>query len=327
MTFADWLAETRLRFDQEGLAAARPALSELYMGAWSRVGRAYNYGTPVWEREWDLLVILDACRVDLLRAVEGEYAFVDGALGTLDSVGSMSAEWLEKTFAPEYADEMRRTAYVTGNPFTERVGLDPNDFAALDEVWAYAWDEEARTIRPRPLTDRTIARCRGERPDRVIVHYMQPHAPFLSDPSLGTDLGTPDDGFGEVTETKTVWQRLRDGEVDRGRVWNAYLDNLRIVLDDVALLLSNVDAGRAAITADHANAMGELGIWGHPDHVPLRAVKRVPWVVTSATDRGTHEPADWRPDEGGERTIEQRLSDLGYVDGKTDGGARGGANR
>jgi hypothetical protein len=312
MTFSDWLDETKLRFEQEGLGAVKPSFSELYMGAWSRVGRVYNYGTPIWDTEWDLLIVLDACRVDLLREVAGEYPFITTVEET-DSVGSMSAEWLRKTFAPAHADEVARTAYITGNPFSNRVGLDSADFAELDEVWQYAWDEEMRTIRPRPLTDRTIRLFREGPPDRVVVHYMQPHAPFLSAPELGTDLGTPEEGFGEVSEQKTVWQRLRDGEVSRDRVWEAYRENLRSVLDDVNLLLSNVDADRVVITADHGNALGEFGIWGHPDYVPLRAVKRVPWVLTEAVDTGSHEPEEWQPVSANESDLQQRLRDLGYV--------------
>jgi len=34
-------------------------------------------GTNIYERDWDALVVLDACRVDILREVADEYEFID----------------------------------------------------------------------------------------------------------------------------------------------------------------------------------------------------------------------------------------------------------
>jgi hypothetical protein len=83
------------------------------------------------------------------------------------------------------------------------------------------------------------------------------------------------------------------------------------VLDEVELLLSNLDADRVAISADHGELLGEFGLAGHPDGFPFSPVKRVPWVDTSATDTGTHRPAVERGDD--EASVEDHLRDLGYV--------------
>ena len=94
------------------------------------VGKRLPYGTNVYEREWDVLVVLDACRADLLAAVEPEIGFLD-SVESMRSVGSSSSEWLENTF--EGNSESARTVMVTGNTWTDRY-LDADTFAALDEV-------------------------------------------------------------------------------------------------------------------------------------------------------------------------------------------------
>ena len=305
MGLNDWFAETRRRFDRDPVrTAAAESAYRLYTGGLGRF-RSLRPGTPVYEREWDALVILDACRYDLLAGAADEYAFLD-RIETFDSVGSTSEEWMEHTFTDEYADEMAGTAYVSGNIYTESK-LDGDDFERLDEVWRTGWNDELGTVEPRELTDAAI-RCGRERSfERLIVHYMQPHYPFLTRPGLAPGMRSRD-GEGNV------WDRIRTGELDRGTVWKAYAENLRCVLDDVGLLLRNLDAGRVVISADHGNAFGEAGVYGHPYGVPLRCLRRVPWAVTSAEDTGEYEPAAGARDRGARSSVEEKLSALGYVE-------------
>ncbi|HET7325005.1 MAG TPA: hypothetical protein VFJ06_11800 [Halococcus sp.] len=275
-----------------------------------RIRRGGNPGTSIYEREWDVLVILDACRADLMEEVADEHPFV-GMVGRFESLGSNSRHWMRHNFTAGPADETARAAYVTGNPFSR--DLDPTMFAYLDEVWRYGWDDDLHTIPARPITDRAIDtwRQRDEHgAERMIVHYMQPHGPFVTEPELGS-YGRPEDfgeGFGDL------WNQA-GYTIPRERVWRAYRDNLRYVLDDVSLLLENLDAERVAISADHGNAFGEFGIWGHPPGLLLPCIRQVPWVETSATDEGTHEPTLERDRGGGDgQAITDRLRDLGYVE-------------
>ena len=281
------------------------------------VDKVYNPGRPIWDAaaEWDVLVVLDACRVDLMRELAGEYAFVGGP-ANVDarwSVASKSNDWLRRTFAPEHATEVRRTAYVTGNPFTAKAIL-PVEPAATDEVWTYAWDDDLRTVPARALTDRAIAtwRDRSDDVDRMVVHYMQPHAPFVDRPDLG-DYGGPD-AFGEGLGN--VWAAIGDG-ISLEEMWALYRDNLRYALDDVAILLDNLDAERVVLTADHGNGVGEFGVYGHPSDLLVPAVRRVPWVETTARDTGDHDPATWletTDDATTDADVQDRLQALGYAE-------------
>ncbi|MUV88797.1 hypothetical protein GJ629_01920 [Halapricum sp. CBA1109] len=84
-------------------------------------------------------------------------------------------------------------------------------------------------------------------------------------------------------------------------------------MEYVDLLLENVDANEVLITSDHGNAMGEYGYYGHPRWTPIKSLKEVPAVRTSATDSGEYEPSTERTEGGSNQDIEERLRDLGYL--------------
>jgi len=285
-------------------------LGTAYLRTLQAVGRRLDYGTNVYEREWDVLVVLDACRADLLRSVAPDVDFL-GAVETTRSVGSSSSEWLENTFLGH--PETGQTVMVTGNTWTDRY-LTADAFAALDEVWKYAWDDDHGTVPAAAVTDRAVAAARERDPDRLVVHYMQPHHPFVADP-LDGDAGLA--RTGSHSNTANPWVALRRSELSTERVWDAYEATLRHVLEAVATLLDNVE-GRVAVTADHGNLFGEWGLYGHPMYTPVPALLSVPWAETTGTDRGTLTPSLDPPEAlpvsrvYGDDGVGDRLDALGY---------------
>ncbi|MFB6185893.1 MAG: hypothetical protein ABEI86_03380, partial [Halobacteriaceae archaeon] len=206
-----------------------------------------------------------------------------------------------------FETEMADTVFICGNPHSDWL-LEGNDFLLLDEVWRYGWDNDLGTLPPRPVTDRAIEVGRSENPQRMILHYMQPHYPFISEPDL--DYGIDLKHFGELP-WDNIWDRLRKGEIDQERVLNAYRDNLKHVLDDIDLLLRNIEADRAVITSDHGNAIGEWGIYGHPMHMPLDVLQTVPWVLTTGTDNQTYQP-ETISKQNVDSEVQEQLRQLGY---------------
>lgn len=305
MTLADWLRGTRRNVARDGLDGVRESAYELWLGLLRRVDARGDRGTCVFDREWDALVVLDGCRVDAMAEVADEYGFLPEP-GVHRSPGSTSYEWMARTFADEYAAEMARTAHVSANPFTDEY-CEPGRFAVLAEVWRDAWDDDVGVVPARAVTDRAVrvARERADEFDRLLIHYMQPHFPSVPEPlGYGSDLASWRDG------EEMAWQGLRRGDLDRETVWRAYLANLRYVLDDVELLLHNLDADRVVVSADHGNACGEFGVYGHPN-VPLGVLREVPWYGASATDERTHEPST-ETETTSETPVEDRLRALGY---------------
>lgn len=328
VSFRQWVADSI-----ENLRSDKPLPSRLfrpayyvYVASFLSLTKRWPYGTNVFSRDWDALIILDACRVDALRAVADEYEFL-GEVGSITSVGSTSFEWMNHTFGSEYRDEIRKTGYVTGNGYTDSVlegkgetgnaalpfgparydVVDPDDFAYLEEWWRKEFDDDSEwmvgtgdvsRIGPRYTTDRAISVGRNVDPERLMVHYMYPHDPF---PQAGEDLRSP-------------FERLRQGSLSAESVWSAYLDNLRLVLDEVEVLLKNLDADDVVVTADHGEAFGEFEFYRHVIGCPLPCMRQVPWVETTAEDRHEHEPTAARFDsDDTATTAEERLQDLGYL--------------
>lgn len=318
MTLADWVSETRERIDEYGLVnGGSTAVEAFWEGGLARIGEhVYNYGTPIWDREWDVLLVLDTCRPDVLGEVADDYEYLPAEPPTHVSAASASVEWVEKNLCDDsYARKRRETAYVTANLFSENV--DPGELALVDEVWTYGWSDDYLTTPPDVVADRAIAVGREHDPDRMIVHLMQPHAPYrelLERYPEWFNAPNRDEGDDPSHPAWALWERLRHGEIGREEVWAAYRDNLRWVLDDaVTPILSNLDADRVVITADHAESFGERGVYAHPPYVPLRILKEVPWVVTSAEDTGEYEPTvepEATAVEGDD--LEDRLAALGY---------------
>jgi hypothetical protein len=312
MSLLDWGTESVERILSKGTDGVQESGQELYLGIGRRLSRYRHDPEYIWERDWDLLVVLDACRLDLMREVAPRYDFIN-RVQCFESVGSSTREWLDGNFSERFDSELSETAYVRANP--QSLPVDDERFALLDEVWKYAWDNDLGTVRPRKVTDRAVTAARSDvRYSKMIVHYMQPHMPFITCPHLGggEQIGIGGDRQGK--KRKMVWERLRDGELSRAEVWSAYQENLERVLDDVRVLLSNVDAERAIVTSDHGNALGEFGAYGHRRATPLQCLVEVPWCETTATDSGEHKPDTQVPNavDISSDTVEDRLAALGY---------------
>jgi len=290
-------------------------------------------GFDVYDADWDVLVVLDTCRVDALEAVVDR---LDG-VGAEDvaaklSVGSQTAEWLCQTFTADHSDAIGRTGYVSGNGWVKGVfedGLRPDDdawFRDLDlpTTWdvvdedafgavVHAWRRDRREYstevpwephpKPETVTDHAVVLGR-ERDDldRLVVHYKQPHAPYT--------VAAEHEGRSELTQIERApFDHLAAGG-DREAVWEAYLTDLRAAVDGIEVLRRNVD-GTIAITADHGEAFGEHGEYGHRPAMLHPEVRQVPWVTVEATDEGTRE-GDLSEYEPADRDVDEQLDALGY---------------
>lgn len=282
----------------------------------------FPIGTNIFSEEWDLAVVLDACRVDFVQEIADEYDFITN-VGSIWSVGSSSHEWTTQTFSRRYAGELEQTAVLSANPFTQRVlmsGATP-PYADVLPFGSFAWQpcrsEDLRyyeqvsmddtgftnTVPPWKMTDRLIdIGRRGDHP-RVAAHYFQPHRPFVA----------PTDE--PMNESKMTYDRpmgMYDrGELSYDELWDAQIDCLRAVLDCIGVLLNNFDAERVVITADHGQLLGEFGVTGHPGGLWLPEVKRVPWIEATASDEKTYTTRSSGVETA--EVDEERLRHLGYI--------------
>jgi hypothetical protein len=321
MTVRDFVNETRKRYESnDPVTATRWSTGELFEGIGRRVGRVLNFGNLIWEYEWEVLVILDACRYDLFRGVCPEYDWLPNEPGCVYSAASQSEEWMERHFTPEYRGETSTTALVSANVFTDRT-TEPADWAHLDELWKHSWNDNVGVVLPESTTDSAIKLRRASHDqdgiDRMIVWYMQPHWPFVpAGHQRWNARQTNGDYEFEMRDTnRPIWYRYRDGDIPFNELWSDYADNLRFALESVDTLRHNIDTDSMVITSDHGNALGEWGMYGHPKYVPNPILKKVPWVEIPSNDEGSFVPDD-RTYETGELQnggVQSRLEDLGYV--------------
>lgn len=274
------------------------------------------------ESDWDYCLVLDACRYDVFSTVYDEY--LDGTLEKRWSRGSSTPEWAYRTFTGEHD-----IAYFSGNPFINDLGIPLNDLrwgASCDyewtasdhisdvfNIWKTGWDDDLRTVPPWSLaTSFWNHHNTVERADKTVLHYMQPHAPYLSR-GKGQKLKQiqkgirkqkeREDGCGggalsslgntirpkmenilegiELAQKAGLWLELDPLDLVKNGTREAalelYEENLRIALEAVAELIPELD-GRVVVTADHGEAFGEKGVWEHHIETHIPPLMEVPWL-------------------------------------------------
>jgi len=333
MTFSDWVKESARRYrEQSAMQATKKSAHHFRMGMQRRI--LNRFGKRIWEHEqFDVLVILDACRYDLWDEVAPEYDLATG--NTVFSNASCSIDWVTKNFA-ECPDEIENVAYVTANPFADHNAADARSADLKDSpighlrcLYETEWgqvdtDPPIETVPPERVTDHAIECWRNREEygiDTMVVHYMQPHEPYITRPEWS--YYTPHDNpvlknlvDEEYAAGTSPWRvMVESGEISVEEFWGVYCDNLRWVLDDVTdRLLKNLAAENVIISADHGNALGEWGEWHHPPGAISPPVRKVPWNHVESADRQTVSP-DIDATVGvdtEETTTEERLSALGY---------------
>lgn len=329
MGFRQWMLDSKVYFRTESLPiATRASIQEFWQGFFHRISEPYNKSNPgktIWEKDWDVLCVLDGCRLDLMNEYINE---VDGITvkksDSLRSVGSMTPEWLNNTFNPKFSDEIGKTAYITGNPWTanekaeqEYLPLSEEDFEYFEEAWRNKWcngsEMDISTMPPEPLTDSAMTVYEEQSPEYLIVHYMQPHEPFRLRPSWFSNSDKEIQAGGDTDGSKktSIWHRYRNGEIEKEELWEAYRDNLEWVMSDVRRLLNSLDK-EVVLTSDHGNAMGEWGVYGHPSGSPIPELRRVPWITVEGQGTNQQNSVGQTNQKEVETSIQSRLKSLGY---------------
>jgi len=210
---------------------------------------------------------------------------------------------MERTFVSEFNDEMSETVYVTGNHYADRINMD--SLKVVDQVRKYDYGDL-----PLPpahvVTDRAISVGRQYDFNRCIVHYMQPHKPFLERTGDRQEVRMI-----EETGGVELYRKYLDGELSKRELSDGFINNLRYVLEEVELLLSNFDAQKAVITSDHGQALGERFLFDHRYGINHPKVRQVPWVRTEGEDTLKHNPSCYNIDST-DRNVGEHLVQLGY---------------
>lgn len=274
-------------------------------------------GVDIFEEDWDTLVVLDACRYDIFEST----SHLEGSLSSCISKGSSTVEWLQANFAGR---DLQDTVYVTANPQLERNRKHWEiKLHEIINVWLEdGWDEETGTVRAETMTEAAVEAVERYPNKRLVVHYMQPHYPFVpAETEFDKDHLQSIDGGGSDPSSENVWNQKFLGSLDisRNELWSMYVENLEYALESVADLLANL-SGKTVVTGDHGNYVGEraspipIREYGHPRGLYDTPVVRVPWLEhTTGERRDIHKESSSANDSQIDSdVVSDRLRNLGY---------------
>lgn len=270
-------------------------------------------------QDWDVLIILDACRYDTFSEVSD----LPGELEFRISPASSTYHWLDKTVT---GNEFYDTVYVSANPRTHGYS---NHFHEMIDVWDWGFDEDLKVAHPEKVSEATRNAIEKYPNKRIVAHFMQPHTPFIGEYARNNiGVGTGDQpararAYGENVDPED-WtietDLLEQGETTYEQVMDGYRENLEIVLTEVESLMADLE-GKIIVTSDHGELFGEVAwpfpkkVYGHPGSLASVKLRKVPWLVYNNGERPQISSEDpQQMDDIGDTKVSERLRYLGYTD-------------
>lgn len=322
MTLRDFAAKTSRIATEHGLAAAASAAGEEvvaksllrpYVAARQRrlrqqVPAQIDLLDELRSRDQYTLLVFDTGRYDYMAPLLRD-AF-EGEVRQTFSHARDTFEWASKTWLGDYDD----VTYITGMvPVSDEIpdfdaedfrlrydGINPGDsIGQIVKLWETHWDSTVATVPPETVTDVALDYASA---DKLVVHYAQPHSPYIGTPQL---LGHSETTSAEPKQGRPndepIWERVRTGDVSDAYLRAAYLGNAVRAIEAVTPLVQERDT--VVATADHGEALGEYGMYTH-DRSPHPKRRSVPWMeIDGLCEREYSEK---------EMDVTDRLEALGY---------------
>lgn len=274
-----------------------------------RTQRFNSKGISVIDEDWDNLIILDACRYDAFS----EHADLPGRSEYRWSRGAATYEFIRANFQDR---TLYDTVYLGANIWFLKLKSEINSgiykFVDLqngdyDVEWA---DEKLQVVTPETVTNHAKRIADSHPNKRHIIHYLQPHHPFLG-PTGRENFTLQSSSLAEVIDEAKP-------EVSKQMVWKAYIENLEQVLTEVQDLIPTLE-GKTVITADHGEMLGDrhdfipMRDYGHHEGIYNTPTVKVPWHIIEADERKEIiEETPVENDPTNQEVIDERLRNLGY---------------
>lgn len=223
----------------------------------------------IFEKEWDNLIIIDACRQDFWEQETG----MDGSRV---SKASATIEYIEKNFSSgDYSDYV----YISANPqfsdwkFEKLTGRKPEEvFHSIFKTFDSDWDKEKNTVMPEDTIRDTLLAQKLFPNKKLIVHFLPPHYPFIRKPTTQGGISKNLEGRAD-----SAWNYAESGELRHRTVEEGYRDNIRYIKSYIDELGEELE-GKTILTSDHGNFVGEGGSYGHPPYRNESPLRTVPYV-------------------------------------------------
>lgn len=262
---------------------------------------SFERGPDLFDRlqavDWDVLLILDACRFDVLSAV-AETAVVR----PVRSPASSTPEFLEHA---RERGVFEGATYVSANPQTGKKR--PGEDISLRPVYEEAWENRLGTV-PAERVFRAV-RNELDESNTVVGHVMQPHYPHIcriDGHTLPVPNGLHPREFKDSNlEASGLQALLASGAVNLDRARRSYEICVRYAWESASSFAASLasEGYQVAVTADHGESFGERGFVEHPVGIRIDPLVTVPWVTFGSGSN-----------EGDQTGTEDQLKALGYVD-------------
>lgn len=286
--------------------------------------RYYGEGIDVMGEDWDNLIILDACRSDIFR----QYHFLRGEFKQSISKGATSSEYIKSNFDGR---ELHDTILVTANPHYEIVGSDT--FFYMSKTYdKHRNDYSGR--KPQDLVDAAVAANDKYPEKRIVIHFMQPHTPYLGERAdelrsrtkedYGVNFSQIDQYRGkEINEENDIYSlrhAAQRGFISDSELLGVYIENFYIGLRHAVKLIDKI-GGRSVITSDHGELLGDsLGFysigtnWGKMGGTYPPELRIVPWHIVEGKRRQVLSGTPVEQEGVDQRSVSESLKALGYLD-------------
>lgn len=254
--------------------------------------------------DWDIMILLDACRYDTLAAEHADRE-LPGSVRAERSPATTTAVWVDKTFGG--AGELHDVVYLDANGRYSIVDTESSLHAYIP-AWTTddAGSDSPNIVPPDGMAD-TLVKTANDYPNkRILAHFVQPHTPFLGEGAIDIPRGP---------NARTL---VRDHGISRTALNDAYRENLSLALDEVERILDDLN-GTVVLTSDHGELLGER-LWplpardyGHPYSVEHPVLRTVPWYEIDCGHREiVADPPDEQPDMNANADLNKHLAALGY---------------
>lgn len=322
MTLTDYLAKTKRIAQKHGyqqaLTAAsneaiaktafRPFAAYQTQVAKKRLTHQIDLLDRLRAKDRYCLIIFDAGRYDFCHPIFSDQ--YQGKTQATFSAARDTFEWISKVWQGDYQD----VTYLSGMvPVSDEIpdfdledfkrlydGINPGDsIGEIIPLWKSDWDHTLSTVTPERIVDHAIDYADR---DKLVVHLNQPHSPYIGTPQL---LGHTENESAKPHQGRPndepIWQRVRTGDISDTYLRMAYAANAARAITAVKPLVQQRET--VVLTADHGEALGELGMYTH-DRAPHPNRRVVPWMEVEGMAETENTTAD--------SDVTDRLEALGY---------------
>jgi hypothetical protein len=268
--------------------------------------RSFNVdGIDIFDEDWDNLIILDACRYDTFAEFAAPQ--LPGIIDSRISRGSTTSEFIRGNFSEKCAHD---TVYASANSWYARLRdeIDAEVFKFIELNGVDYRDPETLTFHPKPVTEGAKTIYDDYPNKKLIVHYVQPHSPFM---------GPTAQRYFTQYGLDTPPELAKKADITTDLIRKAYRETLEEVLPYVSELVEYMD-GKIVVTADHGELLGER-YWpipyrgfGHHKGIHSTELVKVPWLEIPSDERKKIVAETPRKNEIEDDEVNKRLQDLGY---------------